>query len=219
MSFAVTILAVDLAAVAAAYGCGRAGLVNEVIDADRSFAAGIDEGRAEQEEDSEPDDILAPMTLAAALGEIVAGHLSVPLPCRDLGAETVYGAALLALCRHYGDELPNLQWEVVHSDWFETVDAALAAAGVPVDVFTTSMLFLRRPPCGPADLPTGGVEIGHVLPADADRLAVVLSGAVESIVASEAAESVAEIAEGITEIATWLSTATARGRGVGCAPS
>lgn len=99
--------------------------------------------------DDDPD-----LTREAALADLLAGNQLNPY------YGDFYGSALELLCWHTGEFLSNRHWSYMHFNWFETVDDALRAAGVPFSL--TSHLFFRGSPISipePGDFP----GIGYIL--------------------------------------------------------
>ncbi|MGV3719289.1 MAG: DUF7691 family protein [Actinomycetota bacterium] len=92
-----------------------------------ALLAAVIAGNPDALQDAEPDD--EELSLAQALRHLVMGE---PL---DAGSAHQYGYALMELCRHLGEELPERDlWESIHSNVLESTgaDELLSRTGAPV---------------------------------------------------------------------------------------
>lgn len=110
-----------------------------------------------------------------------------------------YGYALKFLCEHLGRFLSNTKWSAMRWSWFETVDQALAEAGVSESLFRSGLHLATRgtPGIGLPDI-DDFPSIGHFtfeeMPPVENALRSVL-GQIEDD----------EIVESLQEILEWLA--------------
>ena len=115
MSYGITPVAVVLSRVEQSFGGGDESLVRQILD---GIASRFEQDRTDPEDEDEP-------TLEQALHEVISGS-----PLReDYGHK--YGYVLEMLCLHFGEHLPNANFSAMRSSWADSVDLALAKAGVP----------------------------------------------------------------------------------------
>lgn len=141
-------------------------------------------------EDAGEDDEL---TQEAALADLLTGNELNP----DYGH--LYGYALEMLCWHAGELLTNRCWSAMRSDWFETVDDAISAAGIPYSLIGT--IFFRGAPVKiprPDDFPTIGYVLNSEIAPAIEALGKPLSGAD------------GEIRKSVMEVRLWLATCRER---------
>lgn len=115
MSYSLVPYLVDLEQLRRAIGCKSEALLAEVI------AGNPDVLRDEESDDEE-------LSLTQALRHLVMGEPP------EAGSAHQYGYALMELCRHLGEELPERDlWESIHSDVLEATgaDELLSRTGPP----------------------------------------------------------------------------------------
>ncbi|MBN9119014.1 MAG: hypothetical protein J0I06_07610 [Planctomycetes bacterium] len=182
MGYIVYPIAVDLEKVRSAIGSKDRTLLARLHST--SDLKQTDEMLADRFEDDEDGELGAPLTTADILRHLVMGE-----PYRD-GLGFAYGYCFESLCTHFGTVLDNRHWSAMRGRWFDTVQEALAQAGVSEKQFSVGRLVLRGPPVElPAidDFPGIGyltkTEVGDARSAlaRADLAKVTLREAVEAI--------------------------------------
>lgn len=199
MSTTLTAYAIDLDELTAAAGSKDEALVADVLAAFGDDLACHDDDDPWKVNEGDP-----PLPLTAdALRAIVMGGPT------DDRAGYKYGAALEALVRHLGEELPNQMWCSIRWTWLRLLDKALTEAGVPQAVFSTTLLTARGSPV-PIPPPSDFPGIGHLTPAEVRAALAAFDGADWSKV------TVPEAIESLEEARGWLMHCAAAGRGLIC---
>jgi hypothetical protein len=115
MSSTVTVYAVSVDRLKQVVGSGDQALIDAIVEGQADFLASIDEIDDEAER-----------TCAEAVADLVNGETSDDAP------GYLYGYALETICRHVGQELPNISGISRASQWIEKIDAVLTSKGVPL---------------------------------------------------------------------------------------
>lgn len=195
MSYGVHAFAVDFGELKAALGSKDGHLLAQVL---ANFATDIERMDADDVENELPPtaEVLRRMIFGEAYHEE-----------RWVGFK--YGYALEYLCWHLGEFLDNSQWSSMHGDWFETVDAALAQAGVSPAVFSTAKLVYRGAPV-PIPEPDDFPGIGYLTREEIPAVAAALDAADWSRVTD------AEARQSIEQVRGWLHTCQETDCGLVC---
>jgi hypothetical protein len=124
MGYMLTPIAVNLTQVAKVMGSRDARLIDALVEEFGDDFDQIDDMAADYDDEESAEE---PLTVHAALTQMVMGE-----KC-DKALGFVYGYTLEFICRHFGEYLPNDEWSSMPrgTQWAETVDQALQAAGVP----------------------------------------------------------------------------------------
>lgn len=135
MSYILTPIAVDLAKVTAAIGSKDRRLLATVTNKSSTDFSQIDEMDDNGDDD---DEDYAPTSVEDALRHLIMEEPPNP----DVGYK--YGYALEAICKHFGEFLPNSEWSAMRWEWAETVDLALHLVGVPASVLRVEKHLMTR---------------------------------------------------------------------------
>lgn len=205
MSYCVTAIAVDLDEVRAVLGSKDEVLAARLREALAGGLDQIDRMLAHHLEDDEDEDGNPPEPLTTA---DVLRHLVMGEPYRD-DFGFAYGYCFEALCLHFGDFLDNRHWSAMRGEWFDTVQKALARAGVAERQFSVNGLFFRGPPI---DLPEidDFPGIGYLTKAEIPTARAALAAADLSAATDPAA------AEAIEQILSWLDACARSNRDLVC---
>jgi len=137
MGYIVTAIAVELSKVSDALSSKDKQLVGALVQKFEDEFEQFDEMAADVADDEEGEE---PLRMRDALTQMVMGQEY----SENFGF--IYGYALEFLCRHFGEFLPNREWSAMPSgsDWAETVDEGLNAAGVAESVLRVGMHLMNR---------------------------------------------------------------------------
>src|SRR5687768_10056766 len=114
MSSAINVYAVPVGRLAEVVGSRDRAVIDAIVEGQADFLESIDNIHEEAE-----------MSCAEAVAELINGEVS------EDGPGYLYGYALEAICRHVGEELPNMGPISGSSDWIEEVDGVLEGKGIP----------------------------------------------------------------------------------------
>ena len=198
MSYGVTPIAVDLDVVRAALGSGDHALLSAVS---HELRRRIDDLDRADDADAEDEDRAIPA--AVALRQMILGE---PLSTSSVDSAK-YGYMFEGVSQHFGEGLPNSEWSGMGGDWFDSVDAALGAAGVAADRFrVVGSVFYRGMPVAipaPDDFPA----VGYVLRSEMPRVLAALRGI-------DLPDP--EVGAAVEQIRSWLETCAGSGRDLVC---
>jgi AcrR family transcriptional regulator len=198
MSYLLTPIAVDLARITAALGSKDQSLFDTLVERYGDDFAQIDALRDDGDDDD--DEPPVPST-HDALRHLIFAHPYHP------AAGFKYAYALEYILKYFGDHLSNDHWFSMRSEWAETVDTALAAAGVPEQTFRVGPHLMYRgspvPIPDPDDFPFVGYLRTPEIPA---ALTVLRTATLPD----------PEVAQAVAEIRTWLETCVTTHRDLVC---
>lgn len=126
MSYGIHPIALSLDKLSAQLGSGKQRLLKKI---NKRF------GHEFEEIDELDEDCVS---VSDALTHLVLGE------ALDENSGFKYGYALKQLCRLLGEELTNVHWSAMRSEWFEEFDCALEDQGVPEDILRSEMHFAGR---------------------------------------------------------------------------
>jgi hypothetical protein len=203
MGYILTATAVDLGRVSDSLGSKNKRLISAIVKKFGDELAQFDEMAAEfgQGEDGEEA-----LTMQRALTQMVMGEEY------DEEFGFMYGYALEFLCRHFGEDLPNAEWSAMPngSEWAQTVDRGLKAAGVPESVLRVGkhLMFRGAPIAIPEieDFP----GIGYLKLKEVKAAQKALEKAKLTAIKDK------EVLASAQELQSWLQTCATSGRDLAC---
>jgi hypothetical protein len=204
MGYILTTTAVDLGKVADAVGSkNNKRLVSALVKKFGDEFEQFDEMAAEAREDEDGREAL---TMQGALTQMVMGE--------EYNEEFgfMYGYALEYICRHFGKFLPNEEWSAMPSgsDWAETVDRGLEAAGVPESVLRVGNHLMYRG----SPIPVPEIEdfpaIGYLKRKEVKAAQKSLGQAKLAVIKDK------EVLASIRVLQSWLQTCADSGRDLVC---
>lgn len=191
MSYGITPIAVQLSKVTRLLGSGDLSLLPAIRS---RFAFRFEDPLWDEE---------AEVSLEGALQDLLLGKELHP----DYGH--LYAYAYELLCWHLGEHLSNECWSAMRGAWADTVDEALASAGVSKQVFgINNHLMFRGAPIQipePADFPFMGYLLASEVPL-----------ALKEIRSADLTSLGREVREAIEELRGWLETCQERGCDLMC---
>src|SRR5262249_42921432 len=133
MGYGIMPICVDLQTVKAAIGSKNDRLLGALA---AKFAEDLQ--RLDDNDDLNEDEV--PVTAATVLHQMIMGEEY----SRSSWFAFKYGYVLKFMCEHFGQSLPNGQWTAMRWEWADTVDSALAEAGISEDRFRVVAHLMTR---------------------------------------------------------------------------
>jgi hypothetical protein len=210
MSYILTPIAVDLGQITAALGSRNQSLFDTLVEEFGDDFPQIDDLVPEDDDDADDNESEedADATPAHPSTHDALRQLLFAEPY-DPAVAFKYAYALEYVLRHFGDELTNDHWFSMRWDWAETVDQALAAAGVPANTFRVVNHLMTRGAPVPIPEPDDFPAIGHLRRAE-------IPAALQALRAATPAITDPEVAPAVAEIINWLESCDSTRRDLVC---